>query len=103
MAKKPTYEELEERVKQLEKEVVESCQAKKKLQESEEKFRNIYEESPTGIELYDSYGLLLDVNKACLDIFGISDVKEVKGFDLFEDLDPKDEFKEKLRKGETVR
>ncbi|GAJ01659.1 unnamed protein product, partial [marine sediment metagenome] len=39
------------------------------LQASEERFRNIYEESPVGIELYDCDGRLLTVNRACLDIF----------------------------------
>ena len=49
------------------------------LRESEAKFRSIYEESPIGIELYDREGTLLDTNRACLEIFGISDVPAVEG------------------------
>ncbi len=75
----------------------------KALVESEEKFRLIYESSPIGIELYDENGSLLDVNRACLDIFGVSSADEVRGFKLFEDPNVSDEFKEKLRNGETVR
>jgi len=73
------------------------------LQASEERFRNIYEESPIGIELYDCDGRLLTVNRACLDIFGVSNIAEVQGFKLFEDPNVTDEVKQRLHKGETVR
>jgi len=73
------------------------------LQASEEGFRNIYEESPIGIELYDCDGRLLTANRACLDIFGVSNIAEVQGFKLFEDPNVTDEIKQRLRKGETVR
>jgi len=73
------------------------------LWQSEDKFRNIYAESPIGIELYDSEGQLIDVNKACLDMFGVSDALEVKGFKLFDDPNVSDGVKERLHRGETVR
>ncbi|VVB84741.1 Chemotaxis protein CheY [uncultured archaeon] len=73
------------------------------LRESEERFKNIYVQSPIGIEVYDSQGKLIDANKACLDIFGVSDVEEVKGFKLFEDPNITDKIKETLRSGEIVR
>lgn len=73
------------------------------LRQSEDKFRNIYAESPIGIELYDSEGQLIDVNKACLDMFGVSDALEVKGFKLFDDPNVLDGVKERLHRGETVR
>ena len=75
----------------------------KNLKESEERFRNIFGESPIGIELYDSDGQLLEVNKASLKIFGVSDAEEVKGFKLFDDPNLADEAREKLKKGESVR
>lgn len=78
-------------------------QAEEALRESEEGFKNIYEESPIGIELYDSDGRLLHANRACLELFGVSDVLEVKGFMLFEDPNLADELKERLRKGEKIR
>jgi PAS domain S-box-containing protein len=75
----------------------------KNLKESEERFRNIFGESPIGIELYDSDGQLLEVNKASLEIFGVSDAEEVKRFKLFNDPNLADEAREKLKKGESVR
>jgi len=55
------------------------------LRESAEKFRQIFDESPIGIEIYDSDGCLLQVNRACLDIFGVVDPGEIRGFKLFDD------------------
>ncbi|MFC1864805.1 PAS domain S-box protein [Chloroflexota bacterium] len=73
------------------------------LRESEERFRNLYEESPIGIELYDSNGQLVDVNRACLEIFGVSNVTEVRSFKLFEDPNLPDGVKNRLHKRETVK
>jgi PAS domain S-box-containing protein len=88
---------------ELKEEIAERKRTEKILRESEEKFRSIYEQSPIGIELYDTEGCLLDANKSCLGIFGVSDMKEVKGFRLFEDPNVSDEIKQSLKKGETVR
>jgi len=73
------------------------------LHQSEERFKNIFEQSPIGIEVYDSDGQLVEANKACLKMFGVSDVSEVKGFQLFDDPNLSEEVREKLKKGETVR
>jgi PAS domain S-box-containing protein len=73
------------------------------LQRSEEKFRTIFEQSPIAIELYDLNGQLVDANKACLEMFGVSDAEEMKGFKLFDDPNLSDEVKERLKKGENVR
>jgi PAS domain-containing protein len=103
MATKPTYEELEQRVKELETEAVKPKQQEEALQEAEERFRTIYEESTIGIEIYDSEGKLLHVNKACLDIFGVVDEGQIKGFRLFDDPNIPDNKKTILRKGGMVR
>jgi len=73
------------------------------LRESEEKFRSVYERSPLGIELYDEDGELFEANRACLNIFGVSDVAKVKWFRLFADPNMTDEAKEALRQGRIVR
>ncbi|GAG58908.1 unnamed protein product [marine sediment metagenome] len=83
--------------------ITERKRVEEALRASEEGFRNIYEESPIGIELYDCDGRLLAVNRACLDIFGALNVAEVQGFKLFEDPNITDEVKQRLRRGETVR
>jgi PAS domain S-box-containing protein len=73
------------------------------LPKSEERFKSIFDESPIGIELYDAAGRLLDANRACLDMFGVSDVAEVQGFRLFEDPSVSEGIKEGLLKGHTAR
>jgi PAS domain S-box-containing protein len=73
------------------------------LRESEEKFRSIFEKSPIGIELYNADGYLLESNEACLHIFGVSDLRDVKGFQLLEDPNLPEAAKRKLLAGETVR
>ena len=87
-------------------EIIESTiykQTKEALAASEERFRDIFQESPIGIEIYDSKGTLVTANKACLDIFGVSELNEVKGFRLFEDPNITGEVKRRLGKGETVK
>ena len=52
MGRKPTYEELELRVKALEAQSVNGQQAEKALTESEEKFRSLAETSPAAIAIF---------------------------------------------------
>ena len=73
------------------------------LKQSEERFRNIFEQSPIGIELYDSNGQLVEINKACIEIFGTLDLAEVRGFKLFEDPNLSDEIKNNLKRGEMMK
>ncbi len=49
------------------------------------KFKFIFEQSPIAIELYDTFGKLVDANQACLDLFGINNIGLVRDFDLFAD------------------
>ena len=72
------------------------------LRESEEQFRSIYEQSPIAIEVYDADGLLVEVNQACLDMFGVDHSAEVKGFKLFEDPNIPEDAKKQLQKGAAV-
>ena len=83
--------------------ITERKQAENTLRESEQRFRGIFQGAPIGIELYDSSGELLTVNRACLDIFGVSNLSEVMGFKLFEDPNLSDELKDRLRNGKRVR
>jgi len=69
----------------LGRDISEQKKAQDALKESEERFRGIFEQSPVAIEIYDSSGKLIEVNRECLDLFGIDDIEEVKGFNLFED------------------
>lgn len=58
-------------------------QAELALRMSEERFRNIFSQSPIGIALYNADGYLIDINHACQKIFDIHDLSEVKKLPLF--------------------
>ncbi len=98
-----TLRESEESLKQinieLEKRVEERTTG---LIKSERKFKSIFMDSPIGIELYDSNGKLIEANKACCDMFGVTNSRELEGFDLFSDPNiPKSEM-EKLKNGKII-
>ncbi len=73
------------------------------LKTNEEMFRNIFQESPICIELFDSDGLLIGANTAALELFGVSDLENFIGFDLFADPNTPEFVKENLREGNIVR
>ena len=79
MSEKPTYEELEQRVRELEKAESERKQAEKALQESEQKFRSIFENLPMGIHMYqlDPDGQLrfIGANPAANEILGVDNTQ----------------------------
>jgi PAS domain S-box-containing protein len=83
--------------------ITERKRAEETLRESEERFRNIYAESPIGIELYDSDGNLVDMNKSCLDMFGFSNISEAKIPGLLRHPLLPYEVKEKLSQAKAIR
>lgn len=83
--------------------VIRERKLKRALEQSEERFKEIFEQSPIGIQLYDRNGLLLEVNQSCLDVFGIPNAAHIKGFKFFDDPNLPPKVKAKLLEGETVR
>jgi PAS domain S-box-containing protein len=73
MADKPTYEELKQRVKELEKEPTELKRTEEVLMKSEERFRIIFNNAPQGIVLADHSGRFLKVNSAWENMFGYNE------------------------------
>jgi PAS domain S-box-containing protein len=67
-----------------------------------ELFRSVFDESPIGIVVYDAESRLLDANPACLDIFGVASVDDVRGLKLFDDPNLSKEAKAALRRGERI-
>lgn len=94
---------LRERVKELEDADPSSRHMEQSLWESREKFKQIFSASPICIELYDENGLLVDANRACLEMFGVSSFSAVKHFDLFKDPNLPEDLKQCLREAMTVR
>jgi two-component system cell cycle sensor histidine kinase/response regulator CckA len=70
MAKKPKYEELEKKIKELEKEAIERRRAEEALQDSEERYRSIVENSHAGIHIVDDAYRLIYVNNEFCRILG---------------------------------
>ena len=70
MNKEPTCEELEQRIKELEKEALERKRAEDELKYSEERYRALVENAPIGIYYNDFYGTFLYGNKRSEEIIG---------------------------------
>jgi PAS domain S-box-containing protein len=73
-----------------------------RLADSEGRFRSLYEQSPIAIESFDADGRLLHVNQACVELFGLVDPQDIRGFDLFSDPNLTPALWERIRRGETV-
>lgn len=73
MADKPTYEELGQRVKKLEKAESERSRAEKALQESEEKYRQLFNTVSDSVLVFDAETReFTDVNNAATTLYGYS-------------------------------
>ena len=78
MARKPTYEELEQRIKELSKEAADRKKAETALRESEERYRKLFDIVSDFIYTHDLKGHFLTVNRgaaqtlgyACEDLIG---------------------------------
>ena len=70
MVKRPTYEELEQRVKELEEKIAECKRAQEVLRERERWFRFFFESAPEFIYIIDTKGNILQTNDATLKVSG---------------------------------
>jgi PAS domain S-box-containing protein len=78
MEKKPSYEELLQKVKQLEKEVAKIKIADEALRESEERFRKAFENAVIGRGLAEPGGTFIKVNDAFCKMLGYSNKEFLK-------------------------
>ncbi|MBU0698683.1 MAG: PAS domain S-box protein, partial [Proteobacteria bacterium] len=116
MTVKPTYEQLEQRVEELEKERIERKRAEAALRESEEKYRteiterirseeqlkaakeyleNVFENSADAIGIVDRNGNFIKWNKMAAELYGY-DFEEMKGKSFFEIYEDKHELEKML-------
>ncbi|MCP4724428.1 MAG: PAS domain S-box protein, partial [bacterium] len=91
---KPTYEELEERIKELEEVEVDRNKTEEALRESEEKFRTLFRFSKAGIAITTLDGKFLDANDSYLEMLGYT-------FEELEKVSYSDLTPEKWHKMET--
>jgi PAS domain S-box-containing protein len=85
------------------KDITERKQAEAALKKREEQFRSIFQESPIGIELYDSGGILIEANAASLEIFGIQNQEHHDKTNLFKQKILPEQARYKLLKGELAK
>lgn len=82
--------------------ITEILKTHEKLDRSEKTLRNIYQNIPIGLELYDAKGILIDMNDKDMEIFGLKDKKAGLGLNIYDNPNLSDEIKEKIRRGESV-
>lgn len=83
--------------------VTERNETRQSLRASQRRFRDFFAHSPIGVALYDAGHRLVNVNRACLRMFGVPDRAEFERFNLFDNPFLPGDVKEKLSHGETVR
>jgi PAS domain S-box-containing protein len=110
MINKPTYEELEHKVKELEHETVKLKQAEGALRESEERYRDLYQNAPNAYSSISAVdGSILMCNNATMRLLGYDKktILGMKAFDLYADtpdgLSKAQEVFKRFRAGESIR
>ncbi len=88
--------------RRLENEVNERKKAQSTLLEEKEKWRNLFEQSPIGIEVYNAEGVLTDINTVCLIIFGARREDLLGRFRLLDDPNLPKLALSKLMSGQSV-
>ncbi|NHJ15165.1 MAG: PAS domain S-box protein [Candidatus Thorarchaeota archaeon] len=72
------------------------------LEESETRFRSVFEESPIAIAIFDKDGNLTAANRQCLSMFGLASAENVIGYNFFQDPMLRKEVKEQLQSGRVA-
>ena len=71
------------------------------VMKSETKFKIIFDKMPWGAELYDENGVLVDINQADLDIFGVTREQAV-GLNMFENPNIPKYVNQSLKNGKDI-
>jgi len=103
MSEKPTYEELEQRIRDLEKTNAEHKQTEEALRKSEKHFRGMFKNAPVAYQSLDEHGNVLDVNQTYTNALGYTK-EELIGNNFGDFLHPDyvDHFKTNFPKFKAV-
>ena len=80
----------------------EAIHERQALDRSEKLFRNIFTNIPAGVEIYDTNGILVDINNKNMEIFGIRDKADVIGINLCENPNLSPQLIEQIREQDVV-
>lgn len=80
----------------------EILQTEDALVESMKRFRDLFEQSPIGVGIHSVKGELLVVNKAYLEIFGVSSFGELTHENLFTDMGLPSKVTKDIRSGKVI-
>jgi len=106
MHAKPTYEELEQKVKQLEQEAAVRKRTEQAIQESEKKYHTLFNESRDAIYITSREGKFLDANPALLKLFGYTReemVDKINVREIYSDPRDRDKFQQEIEVKGSVR
>jgi PAS domain S-box-containing protein len=103
MTAKPSYEELEKRLQELEKNESKDIASKDVLKENESLFKLLYEKAPLGYQSLDENGHFIVVNQTWLDTLGYNR-EEVLGRSFADFLQPdwRDHFKKNFPRFKSI-
>lgn len=73
------------------------------LRNSEDRFRRMFEESPTAVMLFGAQGELLGANPSALKRFGVAEVEDLSGIPFFDNPWINAEQRQQVLEGQTVR
>ena len=73
------------------------------MQFREEWWQGVFDHAPGAIGIFDSEGLLIDINKAGLELLGMKNREGILGLNLFKDSRLPEDVLESVRKGEVHR
>jgi len=106
MARTPTYQELEHRIRELTQEAAELKRAGEALREAEKKYRTLFDEQKDAIYITSREGNFLDINRALLKLFGYSREEMIDKLDVREIYvypGERDTFQREIEKKGSVR
>lgn len=69
------------------------------LDEKEKLLRNVIQNAPIGIEIYDRTGHLVDINARDLEMFGVTDPAGIRGLSIFDNPNFSAEIEDCIREG----
>lgn len=83
--------------------ITERVQREMDLRNQEAWWQGVFNHAPGAVAIFDSEGLLIDINNAGLDLLGMKSRQDVLGLDLFGESRLPDDVLESVRKGEVYR